>query len=138
MGISYHIDETQHLIILTAEGRLTSEVLLAGVKKVLDDPIVEPGIRAIFDLRGVQGFEISTWTIRAAAGIAHSAEKKLTGSKMAIIASKSVVYGMARMYQILRDGSPAQIKVFRTISEAETWLCLQAESVETQTTDFLK
>jgi hypothetical protein len=42
--------------------------------------------------------------------------------KSAIIASRPVQIGFARMFQILNDHPQIEVQVFRTLAEAEAWL----------------
>ncbi len=41
-----------------------------------------------------------------------------------MVAEKDVSFGMARMYEMLREAEPDQIKVFRDMAEARRWLGL--------------
>ena len=41
-----------------------------------------------------------------------------------IVAPRDVLFGLARMYEILRSGSPVEVRVFRERGEAESWLGL--------------
>ena len=49
------------------------------------------------------------------------------GAKVALVASRDEFYGLGRMYEMLRDGSPIEIGVFRSLPEAEEWLGLAAD-----------
>ena len=48
-----------------------------------------------------------------------------TVGKIAIVASKDVEFGMARMVELLADESPTEIRVFRAVGEAESWLGIE-------------
>ncbi len=43
----------------------------------------------------------------------------------ALHVSKDVIYGMARMFQILTDDRPATSEVFKDMAEARKWLGLE-------------
>jgi hypothetical protein len=46
------------------------------------------------------------------------------GSRRAFVASSDVQFGLSRMFQILSDESPAEVRVFRDLAEARRWLGL--------------
>lgn len=122
MGIFYYIDTAQQLMVLVAEGDLADEQFVEDIETALNDPVVGPDLRVLFDLRGVEQFKVTTWSVHAITGITKSMESKLTNVKMAIVASNALIYGMARMYKILRSSSPAEVVVFRDLDEAKCWL----------------
>jgi hypothetical protein len=44
------------------------------------------------------------------------------GARRAVVITSDVVFGMARMYQILSDDSPDELLIFRKIDDALRWL----------------
>jgi hypothetical protein len=44
------------------------------------------------------------------------------GARRALVVTSDVVFGMARMYQILRDESPDELQIFRKVDDAFRWL----------------
>jgi hypothetical protein len=44
--------------------------------------------------------------------------------KVAVLvpAESELMFGLSRMYELLREGSPEQVRVFRDAREAEEWL----------------
>ena len=50
-----------------------------------------------------------------------AAEELLDGTCVAIVAPQPAVFGIARMYQLLRD-PPYEVRVFRELAKAEAWL----------------
>ena len=128
MGIFYYIDTAQHLMVLLAEGEVADEQFVEDIKTALNDPGVGPGLRVLFDLRGVEQFNVKTWSIYTIAAAAQYIEGKCSGVKMGIVTANSLIYGMARMYKILRRRAPSEIRIFRTCDEAEDWLGIVRKS----------
>ncbi len=50
------------------------------------------------------------------------------GSRWAVVADKEVMFGMARMYAIIRDRAPFEIRVFREIDAARDWFGDRADA----------
>jgi len=44
------------------------------------------------------------------------------GSRRAVVVTSDVLFGMARMYQILRDEPTDELEIFRTLDDAIRWL----------------
>ena len=77
----------------------------------------------LLDLRDVVAADFSAHLVRAAASrVKDRVDPRLESGKFAIIAKRDFLFGMARMYQILRDESPVEVRVFRDRGEAELWL----------------
>ena len=45
-----------------------------------------------------------------------------TGARRALVVTNDLVFGMARMYQILSDESPDEFEIFRKLDDALLWL----------------
>jgi len=59
--------------------------------------------------------------------IPHLAERNSfgVGSKRAFVAPIDLMYGLARMFQILTDDHPDELNVFRDMQEARKYLSLE-------------
>ncbi len=85
------------------------------------DPDFVPNYRQIFDLRGVTDLELTSTDLRER--VANDVFGG--GSRRALVASSDLVFGMARMYQLLAaDENTDEIRVFREMSDAVRWLDL--------------
>jgi hypothetical protein len=73
----------------------------------------------LLDLRHVTATDVSARLIREAASRAEKhVDPRLESGKFAIIAPRDFLFGMARMYEILRSDSSAEVRVFRDRLEA--------------------
>lgn len=121
MSIRYRIDKVRKLVLSTATGLLTQRDITEHRRALLRDPDFVPSFKQIFDFRGVTDSELTSTDIR------ERAESKLfgDGSRRALVASSDLVFGMARMYQLLAaDENSDEIRVFREMSDAVRWLDL--------------
>jgi len=59
-----------------------------------------------------------------------------SGSKMALVATRDEFFGLSRMYATLREDSPVEVKVMRSLREAEQWLGLP-DDYEAKLTDVV-
>ncbi|MEM9404944.1 MAG: hypothetical protein AAGA81_02805, partial [Acidobacteriota bacterium] len=77
--------------------------------------------REILDLTGVEQVDLTGGAVRAEVSLdrAHlEVFEQLEDPRLAIVADREVLYGLARMYQILLEGSRLTIDIFRSSEEA--------------------
>ena len=119
MPISYRLDQNLKMVFTTASGLVTDDDLIDHARKVCADSDVPVGARALVDFRDVQEVEVATETIHQVADIFRASTY---APKTAFVTNANVIYGMSRMFEMLRDDSPNEIRVFRVVDEAKCWL----------------
>ena len=122
MPASYRIDRARRLVLSSATGVLTHDDLRAHMRNLAGDSNFDPSFRQIFDFRAVTNLEVTGAALRELAQ--SNPWKKRT--RRAFVCDRDVLFGMARMFQLLTNGAPAEIQVFREMSEALAWLGLDA------------
>jgi hypothetical protein len=124
MPIRVNVDETRKLVEVVFEGELTGSDVADLMDRHLRDPSSALPL-GLFDLSGVTAMGISSDSVRAAARrVAEHVNSRVEEGKLAIVAPRDLLFGMARMYGILRSESPVEVRVFRQRGEAESWLGL--------------
>lgn len=124
MPIQVRVDETRELVELVFAGEVTNSELVETLDRYLLEPFSTFPL-GLFDLSGVTDMKVSADTVRAVARrAAQHVDSRLEEGKLAIVAPRDLLFGMARMYGILRDDSPVEVRVFRERDEAESWLGL--------------
>ncbi len=122
MPITYSIDPKLGVIFTTAWDVLTVEELFEHKRKLAADPDFKPGMVELSDVRQITELDVTPEGIgRFVAQDTISAEK-LRDYKLAIIVSQEVVFGMARMYEMMTEQNVSNVAVFRDLEEAKTWL----------------
>jgi hypothetical protein len=115
----YEIDKERRLVTSTASGVLTLGEVWAHQKKLLQDPDFHPSFSQLMDLTQITKLELSSEDVRRVAGNGIFSPN----SRQAILASSNLVYGLARMFQILREMKGEEgIRVFRDRDEALAWV----------------
>ncbi len=124
MPIHLHVDEALGLAEMIFEGRVTE----ADVEEVLDAYLAPEYAElplGIFDFGGVTETDLTNEVIGSAvARIAEVVDPGLKRGKVAIVAVDEDFFGLARTYQLLRDPSPVEVKVFGRRRDALRWLGL--------------
>ena len=122
MPIISQINSSIGMIFSTFQGVVTKEEILAELHSFTVDPAFQPSFDHLVDIRGTARIDLSGDDVRAVAMHSTFNEK----SRRAIVAEKRETFGLARMYQILRETQekPDEVQVFRTMEEARRWLGL--------------
>jgi hypothetical protein len=123
MPFGYTIDLSRRLVLSRGWGILTELEILRHVHLLTADPRFEPSMRQLADFRAVTDLELDADTIRQLASLSPFG----AGSQRALLVGSDVAYGMARMFQIMREDSPDELNVFRGFSSALDWLGLAHE-----------
>jgi hypothetical protein len=92
--------------------------LLSHEARLSNDPDFEPDFSQLVDCRNVTKAKLTRETIQL---IAQKNPSSLQ-AKRATVADRDIIYGLARMYQLLKGD--AQIQVFRDMEAARRWLGL--------------
>lgn len=118
MPVTYIIDKVKRRLYAAATGELLGTELLGLQPHLAADPDFEPSFSQLFDLTGVRTAEIDALHIRS------MAETTVfdRGARRALVVGKPVLFGLARMFQILAEGRGGEIEIFTDRAEAEAWL----------------
>lgn len=124
MPVRVSASQELSFILLVLEGVVTADEIERYVAPLLEQPEYALMQRALADMsaaaRGDAPSEIlRRYARRAAQKIDGNVER---GSKMALVAENPEFFGLSRMYQSLRGGSPVEFEIFRSRGEAEAWL----------------
>ncbi|HVN82718.1 MAG TPA: hypothetical protein VMW38_27285 [Terriglobia bacterium] len=110
-------------ILHVASGIVTGEELLASASRMLGT--VKEGLSpsyAIVDLSEVVELRVSAEEIRLNADINIEISKYVRSGKVAIVAPRDYIYGIARMWQAYSEGTGWITQVFRSKAEAVKWI----------------
>jgi hypothetical protein len=120
MKVDYRIDTQRGIVYSIAGPSVHLDYALDHQSRLQEDPDFKPDFDQLCDLTQIVDFEISGEGIRELA----RADFFNSESKRAFVAVSDVVYGSARMFQMIRDSGAEQIEVFREMEEARHWLGL--------------
>ena len=119
MANYYEIDKKRRLITSTASGLITLPEIWAHQEKLDKDPDFDPSFAQLLDVTQVTKLKLSSEDVRRVA----ESNTLSTNLRLAIVATSSLVYGMARMFQIFREmKGEEKTRVFRDRDEALAWV----------------
>jgi len=127
--IDYSIDRQTGLIVFTPHGEFCLDDYIATWKGVFANRDFHKGMNTLWNL-GSGSMKGLDWKNMHAL-LHHSMEisEQRGAGNTALVAPADFEYGMSRMLQIIAEGSsPNDMKVFRTMDKALTWLGVHSEA----------
>jgi hypothetical protein len=119
-----NIDETRGLVEIVLTGKVTESEVRELVARHIREPQATFPL-GLWDLLDTTSIELPSSVIRDVANrAARHVDPRLDQGKLAILAGDEEIFGLGRMYEILRSDSPVEVRVFRRRDEAELWLGL--------------
>ena len=126
MPCGYTIDLARSLVLSRGWDLVTDRELLAHVRALTADPRFARDFRQLADLRDVADVQITASCIREMVRLNPFG----AGARRAVVVTNDVVFGMARMYQILSDESSDALQIFRKMDDALQWLWIADAKAE--------
>ena len=127
MPTDFTIDPEHHLVISRGSGVFTHADYLDHMSRVGADPKFRPDFNQLVDCRAISQMDLSGGEISDLAG------RSVFGdlSHRAFVVSSEVQFGLTRMFATYREMKGGQeIRVFRTMPEALSWLGLPPDLVD--------
>ena len=118
MPLDYRIDLSRRLIVTTVKGILSRYELLNHQVRVLRDPEFDPTFSQLHDVRGADLAGVYEDCVEA---LASRAQPK-ADTKSAIVVSDVIAKDLARIFAGLREALGEEIRVFRDLESASSWL----------------
>jgi hypothetical protein len=123
MAITTKIDSTTGARLHKVTGRLQLEELRNALKAVYEGEDFDPGKDVLWDLQDADLTAFSSADIKHISGLVKQHWGKSSSSRAALVVSRDVDFGLARMYeQLLDTGSTGVVRVFRDYEKAIDWL----------------
>jgi len=128
MPLNYVVDKQHRLVTSTASGVVTYSDVTSHQSRLKNDPDFDPTFDQLVDGTAVTQIELTTDNVRAIA------RQRLfaAGSRQAIATGSEFAYGMARMFELYRDGAGTGrlVRVFNGLEAAQEWLQHSSEEQE--------
>jgi hypothetical protein len=115
--VEYRYEPESNLLVVTVSGVVTNADFQDA-----RFPDVPADTLELMDLGGCTGTEITTSEVRRIASVDLQRPDRI--SRMAIVATQDVAYGLARMYQTLSSDMKTEVQIFRDRASARAWLGL--------------
>ena len=119
MEVERRTDLAARMIVLVVSGELDDDSLLRLRDELEAAPDVDPDFSLLIDLRKASGHGVTSAGTRA---IAAQPLALAPAARRAFVVTTELGFGMARMYEMLREGGSGTTRVFRDYEAAELWV----------------
>ena len=124
MPITYHIDPQTGAVFSEGTGVVTVQELLDMFAETFGGGAFKRPYRELCDFCQVERFELYGQGARQTLALAQNYASEIGKARIAILTCSAHIYGIGRMFEILAEAQPIQIKPFRDEPEARRWLGL--------------
>lgn len=122
MTVDITHDKVNDILVVTVSGELSLEILKEAAQKIVSSDQFAPNIATLWDLRQLDADNINQNFLSNLVSLREKQFQEREGAKLALVANSDLIYGLSRMYEMLSNGLPQSMHVFRTIDEAMVWL----------------
>ena len=122
MPYSLKIDSARRRVAFKATGVFSKDEVLGAIKDMLAHPEFRPGTDALIDLSEVEDVPLSGADVRDKVELDKALLTEIGNARWAFVATRDVVYGLTRMFQLLMNDTPIAVETFRDTRAAEAWL----------------
>lgn len=117
------VREQGTLLVLTADGILTGDELVATTRTLVEEGPTLTGVRIVLVLLdGVTQLAVGAEHVQKVVDLDRRLVDFIPKCDVAIVASRDEVYGMARMWELMVGVPTWKIEVFRSRDEADAWM----------------
>ena len=121
MQLSYQIDESASFIRSHWSGEYDPVQVQKLVVELIADPQIRPGLNFLSDWSNLESIP-TTDSVKVGVNLLEMMIEKLGSFKYAIVTRDDVSYGMGRMLEGLATMSAVEVRAFRDVEGAESWL----------------
>jgi len=133
MPLTYRIDTEARMLFIHGEGVITQPERIQTILAWIKDPAFRPGLDAFCDLSAAESTPKLS-DLREIVAIIGEHAPAIGHSKLAILTSKPITFGVARVFEALAqvEETPLQVRVFFNRDKAWAWLRPHSASVAGQ------
>ena len=124
MGVTYRVDDDRDILFETWTGALSEDEIVRFYVQLAEGPKLKPGLSILIDVRAVETAELSADGVRSIVSSFKMRNEVSGMGRIAMVATKDLVYGYGRVMLALVDGTPQapETMVFRDLESAMIWL----------------
>ena len=114
MPITYQLKPDERLVILIHVGTVSDDEFMSFYKALFEDNRFDKSFNLLVDLRQAESSVRSTAALnKFAEFVRRQFKSTTTRTKVAVVASEDISFGLARMYEVLSGAVPWEFVVFR-------------------------
>jgi hypothetical protein len=124
MPIRMSIEKLEHVVLISVEGPVSVDTFLTTLERAWSHTDYHAGMNSLIDLREATHNASVEDVARIARYVADN-QQRVQGGKTAIVVTRTVTYGLMKMFQTRVSSLPLELMVFYDMGKARRWLGLQ-------------
>src|SRR5687767_3598615 len=109
-------------VTIIASGPADPEALVACVNELVSDPRFRSGARVLIDDTNLDFSSLQSEDVRAVAQTVIRVDERLGNSRVAILVSNTLAFGLVRMFELLAGDAKVEVTAFYDRDDAQAWL----------------
>lgn len=126
MALQYTYDAENKFLLIKISGALIWDELKQLAFEIASSSEFPSTVNTLYDMREMDFSNVTAEFEEKV--IAFRKQLKRGDAKIACLVSSDVGFGMGRMYEVLSEGLPQQVRVFKNHEEAQSWLISDKQS----------
>jgi len=119
MDLQY--DKNKKILTCLCKGPVSTGEFKASLALMVSSQEYPPAVDVLWDVREADPASFDISLVGQAVSIRQNYPQR-GDSKLAVVASDDLRFGLSRMYEMMTDEMPQDIHIFRTVADAEQWL----------------
>ena len=121
MSTDLHYDQERNILHIVLHGVFTVDEFSAILETITHAEEYPPDVPTLWDLSALDAREVDISIAEKLIGIRKRYPER-GSTKLALVASSDLAFGLSRMYEALSTDLPQSIRVFKDRAIAEQWL----------------
>lgn len=123
MSIKLSYDSSSKFLYILIQGNLKLQEIEESLKEIINSKEYPADVDSLWDVRELEFSDIDMEFLRGIVAIRKKYNDKRQEAKIAILSNYMLAAPIVKLYTIVQSGLRQKTKVFKTIVEAECWLC---------------
>jgi hypothetical protein len=128
MPVRQRWDEELRTLFVTLSGPVSDQEFVDFATELVGRNDIPPAHMEFIDLSELKRTDVEATSLREAATTFRGLDTTVFETRVAILATSDVAFGLARMYQSFRGDSTVEFEVFRDRAAALEWLGLPEDT----------
>ena len=119
--ITVAFQPSKQRFVATGRGDLVASDVTVAAAQIYGDPQFQPGMSTMWDVRGARP-TVDAGQVRGVVSFVSAHVEQRGRGRCAVVTGREVDFGMARMASVFMEGIGIDLRVFRDLDGAQSWL----------------
>ncbi len=122
MSVKTLFEQENNLVRITYTGEMSPADVLQSSLEMQQHPEYRPGMHSLSDFSNMHFVDIDFDKVHEYSAYMPDIEQTRGSCRWAMASSNATNFGILRMFEMLNDNSPIEMKVFTNVEDGRKWL----------------